>query len=277
MANCDISIADYTRDNADLDIIPKYVELMTSSLSGGSIYERVKETLFHAFEDLQVNEKEKAGFILEFMSTFTNEISKTSMVSALSWAKEERDGGAELAKLKADTQASLASYELVKEQICKTRAEQSLICTQALAASAASIRDNGKILDTDPENPCRATALADEGIKYEQAQQVRAATYQTFADAYRKSGVVTIDIDPNDSVKKGLWGDNDGYTWQQQINAERQRIAYEDSKLNHAANSASSMIGQMLATENQVFDQDVDRWRRAVDGLLQKHSSTSIT
>ena len=117
--------------------------------------------------------------------------------------------------------------------------------------------------------------LADEGLKFHQTRQVEADTYGRFADAFRKSGVVQIGTDIQDSVLKGLSGDEDGYTWQQMQNAERQRIAYEDSKRNHVANSTASMIGQMLAAEIAPNETDIDRWRDAVDYLNSNHSSTS--
>ncbi len=147
---------------------------------------------------------------------------------------------------------------------------------------AQSIRENGRVETYDPDEPCKPVTLYDEGLKYFQTRQVEADSYRIFADSYRKSGVVGISIDPQDQVEKGMTGTTHdesgeaaGYTTQQIANAERQRIAYEDSKLNHAANSAASMIGQMLSTENTVYTEDVCRWRSAVDQLLGKHTTTS--
>ena len=121
-----------------------------------------------------------------------------------------------------------------------------------------------------------------EGLKYFQTRQVEADSYRIFADSYRKSGIVQIGLDSNDNIEKGLTGNTNeaegelaGYTAQQIANAERQRIAYEDSKINHAANSSASMIGQMLSAEVAPADADVDRWRNAVDRLLSKHTTTS--
>jgi hypothetical protein len=186
--------------------------------------------------------------------------------------------------MKADTETAVIGQELVKEQICEIRSKTDLLCVQTEATLSGTIRDNGRVATYDPENPCKPIALMDEGLKFQQTKQVEAATYQIFADAYRKSGVVDIGIDTTDNVRKGLsgtthqtHGETAGYTAQQTANAERQRIAYEDSKRNHAANSSASMIGQLLAAD--VFDKDahgpdVNRWREAVDYLNNSYSST---
>jgi hypothetical protein len=276
MANCNVSIGSYVAEDGTLDVLTKYASLMTASLADDSVYERAKETLFHSFTELHLTEKEKAAQVIEFITVFANEATKSSMAMALSWAKEERDGPYELAKLKADTKNSLAAYELTKESVCEMQKRTEHTCMQIKATSAKSIRENGSIAAMEADG-CNVKTLNNEGLLYEQIQQVIAATYQTFSDSYRKSGKVVIGKDPVDQIIKGMSGDDNGYTWQQQVNAERQRIAYEDSKINHAANSAATMIGQLLSAEALVasHDQDVERWRNAMDRLLQKHSTTS--
>jgi hypothetical protein len=287
MASCTLPPIDsFQREDSELSISEKYIKLMQDTLGEDSLYERTKETLFHQFEDLQLTEKEKAGFIVDFMSKIAIELSKSSMGVALSWAKEERDGAYSLAKTKADTEITLVQYELIKEQICEMKSKTSLVCAQTTATLASSIRDNGRVEsyiqnDDGTGDTCMPNTLEDEGLKYNQTKQVEGATYQLFADAYRKSGVVQVGIDSNDNVRKGLTGNTHetdgelaGYTAQQSANAERQRIAYEDSKRNHAANSTASMMGQMLSAEVSPSEQDVDRWRAAVDFLNNSHSST---
>jgi hypothetical protein len=290
MASCTLpTIPSFIRENGELSISEKYIRLMQDTLGEGSLYERTKETLFHQFEDLQLTEKEKAGFVVDFMSKVAVELSKSSMVTALSWAKEERDGAYTLAKMKADTETAFVQVELVKEQICEMKSKTGLICAQTTATLASSIRDNGRVKtyiqnDDGTGDTCMPNTLEDDGLKYHQIKQVEGATYQLFADAYRKSGVVQVGIDTNDNVRKGLTGNTHkaegelaGYTAQQTANAERQRIAYEDSKRNHAANSTASMMGQMLSAEVSPSETDVQRWREAVDFLNKSHSSTDNT
>ena len=170
---------------------------------------------------------------------------------------------------------------------------------------ASSLRENGSVALYDPNNGCKPLILNNEGLKYYQTKQVQADSYRIAADTYRKSGVVDIggkrvantawvddgqgtDPDINgqpryldEVVMIGIGGTTHkvegelaGYTAQQTANAERQRIAYEDSKVNHAANSSASMIGQMLSAEVAPAEEDVDLWRDAVRLLLQPDSST---
>ena len=284
MADCVVTIDDFVRENGELEVSKKYLRLMQNTIGEESLYERVKETLFHQFQNLQLTEKEKAGFVVDFMSKVAIELSKVSMGTALSWAKEERDGAYILAKTKVDARLSLAQVELIKNQICEVDNKAKLVCAQVTATVASSIRDNGAVAAYDPNDACRPIALEDDGLKYQQIKQVEGATYQIFADAYRKSGIVQVGVDPQDNVRKGLSGTTHatsgeiaGYTAQQTANAERQRLAYEDSKRNHAANSTASMIGQMLSAEVSPRDQDVQRWRNAVDFLNTSSDTTTVT
>ena len=175
--------------------------------------------------------------------------------------------------MKADTEIALAQFEKVKSEICLTDKQAELACTNITAVSSASLRDNGSVA-TFKDDGCTVDTLNPEGLKYEQTKQVEGATYQIFADSFRKSGVVQIGTDISDNITKGLSGDDSGYTHQQTENAERLRIAYEDSKRNHAANAIASMIGQMLTAEIAPNEEDIQRFRDAVDYLNTSHSTT---
>jgi len=284
MTKCDVTIDQFTREDGALDISSKYIKLMQDTMCEESLYDRAKETLFHQFDDLQLTEKEKAGFVVDFVSKLTTEMSKSSMAVALSWAKEERDGAYNLASIKAQVENAAVTAEKTKEEVCLVQAQVKKVCADIEVTIAGSIRDNGLVTGYDPSNPCKPAHLDDSGLKYHQTKQVEADKYKIYADAYRKSGVVGMGNDPQDGFVKGLSGTTHdqageiaGYTAQQTANAERQRIAYEDSKRNHAANSSASMIGQLLAAEvfSNENEQDVNRWRSAVDFLNTSHSSTN--
>lgn len=274
MADCGTVIQDFQAVNAELDVVSKYTELMQATIGEDSLYVKAKETLHEIFNDFQLSEQERVAQVTGFVLNLATNLSNSAMQTALGWSKEERDGAYALAKLKADTEIALASIEKVKADICIAEKELELKCAEITAVSAASIRDNGRV-QTYEADGCKVASLYDEGLKYEQIKQVEADVYRIHADNFRKSGIVVIGRDPDDNVVKGLSGDEDGYTYQQIINAERQRIAYEDSKRNHVANSTASMIGQMLTAEEAPSAEDVQRWREAIDYLNTSHSSTS--
>lgn len=278
--SCDVTVDSFIAVDGELDVIDRYEKLMTATMADESLYIRAKDTIKALFDELEIPAPDKAKYSLEYISNMSIQLSSSAMQTALEWAKTEKESNYSLALIKAQTEKALADKEVAKESICHMIKTTELTCAQTEATIAGSIRDNGSVAAYDT-GTCKPTSLANEGLKYNQTQQVKAATYQTFADAYRKSGVVQIGTDSNDQVYKGLSGGTesivDGYTNQQSLNAERQRIAYEDSKRNHAANSAASMIGQLLSSEtlSSSNDADVQRWRNAVDYLNTSHTSTT--
>jgi hypothetical protein len=274
---CNVVVGEFQREDSKLEVSEKYIQLMQDSMDPESLYMRAKDALAINFNDSNLTADEKAKIIAEYMAMLTTQLSSAAMQTALSWAKEERDGAYTLAKIKADTETAMANAVKAKEEICLVQKQIEQTCANITAIISGSFRENGKPNGYEADG-CKPTGLEDTGLKYEQTKQVEAATYQIFADAYRKSGVVQVGTDSSDSVKKGLSGNDDGYTNQQSKNAERQRIAYEDSKRNHAANSAATMIGQLLSSEtlSDSNKEDIERWREALDFLNTSHSSTDI-
>lgn len=265
MSSCGTVIDVYQSQDGTLNVSEKYKQLMQDSLSDDSLYMRAKDTLKVIFGDLELTAKEKAQVTAEHIASMTTNLSSTSMQTALAWEKEERDGNYTLAKVKAETEVALATKEKVVEEICKLQKETALTCAQITATISGSFRENG--LPTGyKEDGCTPTGIDNTGLKYHQTLQVEAATYQIHSDSYRKSGVVQIGTDIGDDVVKGLSGGinaiTDGYTNQQTLNAERQRQAYEDSKINHMLNALGVITGQLLSAEV-----DPTGWTWLLDGM----------
>ena len=272
---CNIDIPEFSiiSDVTALDVSSKYIQLMKDSLGEDSIYGRTKNTILSLYDNLVLTADERATIATQTMATIVGTLSQSSMQTALAWATEERDGPYKLAQIKAATSIANAEYVKAQAEICSLEMEAKLKCATIGKITADSIRENGHTLSFG-EDGCSITALDNSGLKYEQIQQVKASSYQIMADAYRKSGVVTIGID-DDGVYKGLEGDDYGYTNAQIEFSARQKIAFEDSKVSQAVNGTSSMIGQMLTAEIAPNYDDVNRWRNAIDKLLTPHSSTA--
>ncbi len=257
MSICTTSIDNFQAQDGELDVSTKYKQLMQDSLSNESLYIRAKDTMKVIFDDLQLTEKEKAQLAAEHVASMTTQLSAASMQTALQWTKEERDGAFTLAKVKADTEVALAQYEKVKSEICLIDKQTNLQCANITATISESIRENGRVATYDSDG-CTPLTLTNEGLKYHQTRQVEGATYQIYADAYRKSGVVMIGTDVQDNITKGLSAPTtavtSGYTNQQTLNAERQRQAYEDSKINHMLNALGVITGQLLSSEIEQTD-----------------------
>jgi len=265
MSSCNVQLDPFLREDGVLDVSGKYKQLMQDTLSDESLYIRAKDTMKVMFDDLQLTEPDKAKLAAEHVASMTTQLSASSMQTALQWATEERDGAYTLAKAKAETEVLLAQFEKIKAEICLTEAQTEKSCADITATISNSYRENGVPTSYDADG-CKPLGLTNSGLKYEQTKQVVAATYQIHADAYRKSGVVQIGVDTNDNVTKGLSGGvdeiTDGYTNQQTLNAERQRQAYEDSKINHMLNALGVITGQLLSAEV-----DPTGWQWLLDGM----------
>jgi len=250
MASCSNSIEAFTGQNAELNVSDKYIQLMEDSLGEGSLYERVKDTYFELFKDLNISEEEKIQLVANNIANLATNITAQAMNTAIMWAKEERDGVYQLAQIKAQTELTLAQKELTSEEICKTVAEGELVAAQKAEVLAATIR-------TDELNAA-------------QIKSTEATIYSTLAESYRKSGKVVISTD-TDNVLKGTSGDLAGYTYKQDKFIDRQIISFEDSKRNHAANSSAQLIGQLLSAEIPIEETDTAflLWKSSMEYLNQ--------
>jgi hypothetical protein len=270
---CNVVVGEFQKEDSKLEVSEKYIQLMQDSMNEESLYIRAKDTLAVLFNDLQIPEPAKAGMAADFVTKLATDLSKYSMSTALSWAKEERDAAYALAKIKADTEVSMANAIKAKEEVCFVEKQVEVECANIEATIAKSIRENGRVASYI-DGGCKPETLMEEGLNYQRTKQIEADSYSRFADAYRKSGVVQIGVDASDNITKGLSGPIDpitgGYTNQQSLNAERQRVGYEDSKRNHVINASSSMLGQMLSAEIPIGDTNPDliNYRRAIDYLI---------
>ena len=267
MATCNPTIDSFAAEAATLAVSEKYKQLMQDTLSDESIYTRAKDTFAELYRDLDVSENEKIQIITNNIIQLTTSLSAQAMTSALAWAKEERDGAYTLAQTKAQTELVHAQKELTAQEICKAEKETALACANIEAIKAGTIRENGRVATYDADG-CTPLTLHDEGLRYAQEKQLDAQKYQILADAFRKSGVVTVGTDA-DGVEKGTAGDTDGYTIAQELFVERQIKSFEDSKRNHAANASSQMLGQLLSAEVPITETDTAFvvWKTAMDYL----------
>lgn len=250
MADCTPNVSSFQSISSTLDVSEKYKQLMQDSLSDESIYTRAKETMLSLFDGLTLTDVERANLAATHITQLSITLTSKAMETALAWSNLESKNAYELAKIKAETEVLNAEKEKRKFEICLTEKSIDKVIAEATAVTNGSV--------------------ADVALKQEQTKQVKASEYQILSDAYRKSGHVVISTDA-DGYTKGTstYGSYGGYTDQQIKNAQRQLEAYDDSMRNHAANSAATVIGHLLASEtlSTSNEQDVARWRMAIDYL----------
>ena len=253
--------------SGELDVIDKYSSLMKATMDDDSLYERTKDTFFELFKDLELDADKKAEMVADSIAKLSIQLSATSMQTALSWAKEERDGIYSMSILSHQAKKIEAEVLLALAQICNMENDTELKCAQKQVAISGSLRENGPVAswkNGDIET-CIPLTLEDKGLKYEQTKMVTAQTYGLLSDTYMKNGVVTI----NSATGLPESQDGVGKVSEEIRFSERQRVSFEDSKRNHAANAASQMISGLIATETVIGNhQDlVDKWTEAMSYL----------
>ena len=250
--------------SGDLNVIEKYEKLMTATIADGSLYMRTKETFFELFKDLELDSEEKAQMVSLSMSQLAGSMSDASMQTALSWAKEERDGEYTLAILHGQALKAQADVLLSQAAICEMESKTDNLCAQREVMLAGSMRENGRVSTYDTEDSCKPLALMDEGLKYHQTEMVKGQRYGILSDTYMKNGRVDIDAEGLPVTTDGAGKMTEDIRF-----SIRQRISFEDSKRNHAANASSQMISGLLAAEVVTDDHQslIDQWVQAMSYL----------
>jgi len=250
--------------NGSLNVIEKYEDLMKATIAEDSLYMRTKETFYELFKDLDLDSEEKARMVSESMAQLAGSMSGASMQTALAWAKEERDGEYNLTILHGQALKAQADVLLTKAMICEMESKTDNLCAQREVMLAGSMRENGRVATYDTEDTCKPVLLMDEGLKYHQTEMVKGQRYGILSDTYMKNGRVVIDSDgiPVDTDGAGKMSEDIRFSI-------RQRISFEDSKRNHAANASSQMISGLLAAEVMTDEHQslVDQWVQAMSYL----------
>jgi len=250
--------------NGNLNVIEKYEDLMKATIAENSLYMRTKETFYELFKDLDLDSEEKAKMVSDSMVKLATDMSGISMQNAVAWAKEERDGMYTLSILHGQALKAQADVLLTKAAICEMENKTDNLCAQREVMLAGSMRENGRVMAYDDEDACKPLSLMDEGLKYHQTEMVKGQRYGILSDTYMKNGRITIDSDgiPINTDGTGKMSEDIRFSI-------RQRISFEDSKRNHAANAASQMISGLLAAEVVTDDHQslIDKWSTAMDYL----------
>jgi len=266
----------------DLDVINIYKNLMSASMSQDSIYIHAKETMEAFFKDSNMTDPEKATILSGMLTQMVGAVTDTAMSNAVAIAKENRDGPYELTAMREDTllkQQQRAKLEAdtdnaVKEgSLLDARKDEMIL--KGWMEQASMSKDFGVVLDNLPSLDTVKlpdTAVADKGLKWEQMQQTKMSVYATLAKSYRENGVVSWTVD--DSTNKintitDLAPGTPGLTKRQEEVAIRQKEAFDDNKVQHAANSSANMIGLLLSASDPgaLTSADVTKWRTAIDYL----------
>ena len=108
----------------DLNVADKYETLVKQSLDGNSAYIRAKETIQDLVNDGAIDESQKAEIISNIVGGVINNITSSSMSTALSWAQSEKDIA--LKKLELAKQLDILDKEILLKDAQKEQVENSV-------------------------------------------------------------------------------------------------------------------------------------------------------
>lgn len=278
------SIQIYTKESVNpLDVAKYYSDLMNISMDKDSIYIHAKETMQAFFENSNMTDPDKANILSGMLTQMVGSITANSMSTALSVAKEERDGTYQLTKLREDTLLTQEQRDKLAQDKDNAVSQGKLIDAQrdeivikGWAEQASMEKDLGVILSNLPSTTDIAklpsTAVSDKGTKWEQMQQLKMSVYATLAKSYRENGTITWTVDSTTNkinTITDLAPATPGLTKRQEEVAIRQEKAFDDNKVQHAANSSANMIGLLLSASDPgaLTADDVTKWRTSIDYL----------
>lgn len=274
----------YTKEVVNgLDVLTPYKELMKASMDKDSIYIHAKETMEAFFQNSSLTDADKANVLSGMLTQMVAGVTDNAMSNAVAIAKENRDGAYQLTALREDTLLKQEQRDKLSQETVNAGKQGKLLDAQkdelvikSWAEQANMEKDLGVVLDSLPATTdtvkLPSVAVSDKGTKWEQMQQLKMSVYATLAKSYRENGTITWTVDPATNkinTITDLAPATPGLTKRQEQVAIRQEKAFDDNKVQHAANSSANMIGLLLSANDagELTAGDVTKWRNAIDYL----------
>lgn len=250
----------------DLDVAEKYEILVQQSLAGNSAYIRAKETIEDLVTSGAIDEAQKAEIISSVVGGIINNITSSSMSTAMAWANAEKEVA--LKKLELAKQLDILDQEvLVKEaQVAQinnatrlSKVESKRVYGTAVfdnEDNVISLADDGKVAKdialtvTQTAKVVSEELLVDQKIKESHAavHKIVADTYVNFGN-YSYSGLGSTGIatvTPNHGTYKTL------SNTQQEIAIEQAK-GYTYNAWANALTGSASMLGTAIASDYAEF------------------------
>ena len=116
----------FNKEAVTVDVAAEFKRLTAAALDAEGFYQRGKNTLTAHFEQLDMNDKEKAKFSVEFMAQMTTQLATVTMQAALKSTEMLLTSPYELAKLKLEAKSMEATYRVQMIDACLKEAEMKL-------------------------------------------------------------------------------------------------------------------------------------------------------
>jgi hypothetical protein len=249
-----------------LDVVDKYQALVKESLSGESTYIRAKETLQELFDNGTITESQKAEVLSNVVGSIVNNITSSSMATAMSWAQAEKEIA--LKKLEMAEQLDILDeeYNLKQAQteqiinatrLAKVESKR-LYGTAAFDANnnLVSLDNSGKVYTDMLLTTAQTSKTAEEENLVEQKiVESYAAVHKIVADTYVNYGnynYTGVDKFGIDTVTE-LHGSYKTLSDTQREIAVEQAKGYTYNAWANALTGSASMLGTAIAAEYAEF------------------------
>lgn len=251
---------------SDLDVNDKYESLVKQSLSGTSAYIRAKETIQDLVDSGAIDEAQKAEVISNIVGGMINNITSSSMSTALQWASAEKDIA--LKKLELEIQLDiLAQEDLLKQaqtdqvnnaiRLAKVESKRMFgTATFDAHGNILSLDNTGKVWEDMQLVESQIGKISHENVLVDQkVKESYAAVHKIVADTYVNYGNYTY----AGLADNGVLSVTEQHGTYKTLSDTQRDIATEQAKgytYNAWANAltgSASMLGTAIAAEYAEF------------------------
>lgn len=250
-----------------LDVAEKYELLVKQSLAGNSAYIRAKETIQELVDSGSIDETQKSEVLSSILGGMINNITSSSMSTAMAWANAEKDVA--LKKLELSKQLDILDQEIALKtaQVAQvdnatrlSKVESKRVYGTAVFDSdnnIYSIDGTGKVAaDTLLTEAQTAKATSEEVLVTQKVKESHAAVHKIVADTYVNYGNYTYSGLDETGITVVTPAHSIAY---KTLSATQQDIAIEQAKgytYNAWANAltgSASMLGTAIAADLASF------------------------
>ena len=276
--------------NTKLDVIPKFTELMETSLNADSIYARNKETLEVLFQDSALKSNEKAEIISQILGSMAGSITSAAMSNAVQWASSEVE--LELKRLETEKQLDILAAEggLRAAQAIKTEWESIAIQANTERSYGKPSTADGVLLSLAPTGKMFTetnllaqqvtNAQEEENLIKSRLNESYAAIHKMVADTVVNYGPWTYALGANGvtSTSQGIPPVVPLSDVQRTI-AKEQARGYAWNAWANAATASAGMLGTAIASDGAItrIDELISLWESAVTKLEGVSAPTSFS
>lgn len=250
-----------------LDVAEKYELLVKQSLAGNSAYIRAKETIQELVDSGSIDETQKSEVLSSILGGMINNITSSSMSTAMAWANSEKDVA--LKKLELAKQLDILDQELALKtaQVAQVTSATRLSKVESKRVYGTAVFDaNNNISSIDATGKVATDILLAEAqtvkvgsentLVIQKVKESHAAVHKIVADTYVNYGNYTY----SGLGDSGVTTVTPGHGTYKTLSTTQQDIAIEQAKgytYNAWANAltgSASMLGTAIAADLASFD-----------------------